>query len=223
MWRVAQVGWTVAEPTLRADLELGQQAVVRPGDRVEDLELGEALGVLLVEHALAGVGDRLGAGGGVDHDRQRPLAAPAPEPLDHLVRLVAVGVAEAFRAPGQPAAAAGDVVRDPDRQPGPRRDLDQRLDPAAAGRRSGSCRRDVDGGGALVQEGRDRRHPRCRREAASAAGGRAARARAWSGAPAARRPAAPARERLSTAPQRFAAASAAASAARRVPLARAVP
>ena len=75
---------------------------MRPGDRVEDLEGGEALGVLLVEDALAGGGDGLRAGGGVDDDRQRPLPAPAPEPLDHLVRLVAVGVAKPFELQGRP-------------------------------------------------------------------------------------------------------------------------
>ena len=54
---------------LLADLEPGQQAVVGPGDRVEDLQIGESLGVLLAEDALAGFGDGVGAGGGVDHDR----------------------------------------------------------------------------------------------------------------------------------------------------------
>ena len=78
-WRVAQVGWTVAEPTLRRDLELGAAAGRGPrrpsrGSRARSRRSAFSS----LEHPLAGVGDRLGAGGGVDHDRQLPLPAPAP-------------------------------------------------------------------------------------------------------------------------------------------------
>ena len=110
---------------LLAHLERGQQAVVGPGDGVENLQLPQALGVGLGEDAVAGFERAGGAGGGVEDDRQRALPAPCPEPLDHLVGLLAVRGGEAFRAPGQAAAAAGDVVGDPDREPGALGDGDQ--------------------------------------------------------------------------------------------------
>jgi hypothetical protein len=50
---------------LFAHLQSRGQLVVGPGDGVEDLELGEALGVLLAEDTVAGIGDRAGSGGGV--------------------------------------------------------------------------------------------------------------------------------------------------------------
>ena len=48
-WRAEQVGWSATEPSLRVDLQLREQPVVRPGDRVEDLELAVALAVLLAQ------------------------------------------------------------------------------------------------------------------------------------------------------------------------------
>jgi hypothetical protein len=90
---------------------------------------------------LAGLADSVGAGRGIDHHRQVALAVPAPKPLDHLVRLVAVSLSVALRAPGQTATRARHPntfsipemenvlggARDPDRLPRARRDRDHRL------------------------------------------------------------------------------------------------
>ena len=167
-----------------------------PGDRVEDLELGEPLGVLLAEHALARLGDRPGAGGGVD------TIGSAPSPLQPqsrstisfaLWRWASPKPFELQGSPQQlPATSSGIQTGRPARarpRPAPR---------PASRRRSGWCRR-----------GRRRRRrprwivtgsfaeagPRQRPAALGAARQRAAEAQA-------RRAMAP-----STAPQRFAAAS----------------
>ena len=139
--RAGRVDRDRAEPA--GDLELRQQAVVRPRDRVEDLELRVALGVLLGQRRRRPRGEPVRARARVDHDRQLPPAAPAPQRLDGLVRHRGVARRVALRAPRHRAAVPGDVVGDPDRQPGAGRDRDQRLGQleAAVGRAARPCRR----------------------------------------------------------------------------------
>ena len=120
----------------------------------------EALGVLLAEDPVAGGRERLGAGGGVDHDRQLPLPAPLPEALDHLVRLLAVGLAVALRAPGRPQQVpptSGGIQTGSPARPETATSASGRLGPGPCrGRRSGWCR----------TGGRRRRRPRASSSAA---------------------------------------------------------
>ena len=57
MWRVAQVGWTVAEPTLAPTSSFGSRRSCAQATESRISSCGEPLGVLLGEHALAGLGD----------------------------------------------------------------------------------------------------------------------------------------------------------------------
>ena len=125
--------------------------------------LREPLGVLLAEHALAGLGDRLGAGGGVDHDRQRALAAPAPRAA-RPSRSPCGGARrrspfELQGSPQQlPATSSGIQTGSPARA----RDLDQRLRPgsSATAEDAVGAGGHVDGGGAFGAEGCPLRHSR---------------------------------------------------------------
>ena len=126
-----------AEPL--GDLEVREQPP-RPGDRVEDLELAVPFPVLLVEPRWL-AGEAMGAGTRVDHDRQLALPAPAPELGDGAVRHQGCTLGVALRRPRDRAAVAGDVVRDPDRHPGSRRDRHHRLRQREPGPVSARARR----------------------------------------------------------------------------------
>ena len=143
-----------------------------PGDRVEDLDRV----VALAQFSGRASGSRcqaVRAGAGVDDDREgaaRPSSAELPRPSRSPSR---VPVAEPLRAPRHRAAVPGDVVGDPDRQPGPAGDLDQRLGQRRAALRSGVRPEDavdagghVDGGGALALRSRAARRRRRRQRIA---------------------------------------------------------
>src|SRR5213078_787583 len=61
---------------LVAHLEPREEALERPGDRVDDLEPDMALALLLAECAADLGGDPMGARARVDNHRQLPLARP---------------------------------------------------------------------------------------------------------------------------------------------------
>jgi hypothetical protein len=82
---------------LLADFQVGEQPV-GPGDGVDDLELRMTLGRFL--------GEAVGTGAGVDHNRQLALIAPAPECLGKKVKLVgAAGDASIMKDIGSTQAA----------------------------------------------------------------------------------------------------------------------
>ena len=153
-------GGRSTEPTLRVDLEARQQVLVAPtrssrGSSSSPWRLGVLLG--------RGRRRRDSARPWV-HEVASITTGSVPPPVQRQsvstvsFAMLRVAVAIALRAPRRRAAGAGDVVGDPDRLAGARRDGDQRLgqraarpaSPLRAAEDPVDAGRQVDGGGAVA-------------------------------------------------------------------------